>query len=78
MSEKIVNIIKIGSGLVLDNPTEFISCRLVSKIILKLTLRNAIHTHFVTLIGKWTMSFLPIHPVFLSALYSKMIKLLKI
>ena len=31
-------------------------------------LRDAIHTHFVTLIGKWTISFLPIHPVFLSAL----------
>ena len=30
-------------------------------------LRDAIHTHFFTLIGKWTISFLPIHSVFLSA-----------
>ena len=31
-------------------------------------LRDAIHTHFVTLIGKETISFLPTHPVFLLAL----------
>ena len=34
-------------------------------------LRDAIHTHFVTLIGKWTVSFLPTHPVFLLALFQR-------
>ena len=39
-------------------------------------LRDVIHTHFVTLIGKWTISFLPTHPVFLSALARNETKLL--
>ena len=39
-------------------------------------LRDAIHTHFVTLIGKWMISFLPTHPVFLSAIYRDVTKLL--
>ena len=39
-------------------------------------LRDAIHTHFVTLIGKWSISFLPIHPVFLSAFSKDVTKLL--
>ena len=34
----------------------------------RLFIRDAIHTHFVTVIGKWMMSFLLTHPVFLSAL----------
>ena len=38
--------------------------------------RDAIHTHFVTLIGKWTISFLPTHPVSLSALSRIVTKLL--
>ena len=39
-------------------------------------LRDAIHTHFVTLIGKWKISFLPTHPVFLSAFSRDVTKLL--
>ena len=39
-------------------------------------LSDAIHTHFVMLFGKWTISFLPIHPVFLSALDRDLKKLL--
>ena len=39
-------------------------------------LRDAIHTHPVTLIGKWTNSFLLTHPVFLSALSRYVTKLL--
>ena len=38
--------------------------------------RDAIHTHFVTLIGKWTISFLPTHPVFLSSIARDGTKLL--
>ena len=38
--------------------------------------RDAIHTYFITLIGKWTISFLPTNPVFLSALSRDVTKLL--
>ena len=38
--------------------------------------RDAIHTHFVTLIGKWTINFFLTHPVFLLALSRDMTKLL--
>ena len=38
--------------------------------------RDAIHTHFVTLISKRTISFLPTYPVFLPALSRDVTKLL--
>ena len=42
----------------------------------KVIVRDAIHTHFVKLIGKCTISFLPTHSVFLLALSRDVTKLL--
>ena len=45
-------------------------------MLIKYEFRDAIHTHFVTLIGKWTISFLPTHQVFLSSLLRDVTKIL--